>query len=99
LRSPANGGSRRLARALRLLATLPFEAPSEPSKTSLAIVTAHREDRLIALWPLVLVGSGGLKLVRWMGEPVSQYGEVLIAMCPTKPRCVIARHRHRCQLR
>jgi len=39
LRSPANGGSRRLARALRRLATLPFEAPSEPSKTSLAIAT------------------------------------------------------------
>jgi hypothetical protein len=75
---------------LRLLATLPFEAPSEPSKTSLAIVTAHREDRLIALWPLVLVGSGGLKLVRWMGEPVSQYGEVLIANVPDK---AAVRHR------
>ena len=28
-------------------------AAAEPSKMSLAIVTAHREGRLIALWPLV----------------------------------------------
>jgi len=54
-------------------------AGAEPTKTSLAIVTAHRQGRLIALWPLVLMRSGGLKLVRWMGEPVSQYGDVLIA--------------------
>lgn len=34
-------------------------AAAEPSKMSLAIVTAHREGRFIALWPLVLVRSGG----------------------------------------
>ena len=42
-------------------------AGAEPTKTSLAIVTAHREGRLIALWPLLLVRSSGLTLVRWMG--------------------------------
>jgi hypothetical protein len=30
------------------------------------------------------VRSGGLKVVRWMGEPVSQYGDVLIATVADK---------------
>jgi CelD/BcsL family acetyltransferase involved in cellulose biosynthesis len=54
------------------------------AKTSLAIVTGRRDGRLIALWPLVVVRGGGLKVVRWMGEPVSQYGDVLLAEEPDK---------------
>jgi CelD/BcsL family acetyltransferase involved in cellulose biosynthesis len=44
----------------------------------LAILCGRRQGRLVLLWPLVIARSGGLKLVRWMGEPVSQYGDVLI---------------------
>jgi CelD/BcsL family acetyltransferase involved in cellulose biosynthesis len=47
----------------------------------------------------VLVRSGGLKLVRWMGEPVSQYGEVLIANVPDKAAVRHRQHRHRWPLR
>jgi len=34
------------------------------------------------LWPLVIVRHGRLSVVRWMGEPVSQYGDVLIEAAP-----------------
>ena len=61
-----------------------LSAAAQPATTSLAIVTAHRQGRLIALWPLVLVRCGGLKVLRWMGEPVSQYGDVLVAKLPDK---------------
>jgi CelD/BcsL family acetyltransferase involved in cellulose biosynthesis len=30
------------------------------------------------VWPLVLEHAAGLRVLRWMGEPVSQYGDVLI---------------------
>jgi CelD/BcsL family acetyltransferase involved in cellulose biosynthesis len=59
-------------------------ADASSAKTSLAIGTARREGRLIGLWPLVVVRFGGLKVVRWMGEPVSQYGDVLLADEPDK---------------
>ncbi len=44
----------------------------------LAIVTAHAGGRLVMVWPLVLARIGPLKELRWMGDPVSQYGDVLI---------------------
>ncbi|HZT48496.1 MAG TPA: GNAT family N-acetyltransferase [Hyphomicrobiaceae bacterium] len=44
---------------------------------SLAIVTVRRHGRLVVLWPLVARRVGALKLLQWMGEPVSQYGDVL----------------------
>jgi CelD/BcsL family acetyltransferase involved in cellulose biosynthesis len=48
-------------------------APSE-----LAVVTARRRGRLVMVWPLVQTRSAGLTQLAWMGEPVSQYGDVLI---------------------
>jgi CelD/BcsL family acetyltransferase involved in cellulose biosynthesis len=44
---------------------------------SLAIVTVRRAGRLIMLWPLTMERTAGFKVLRWMGEPVSQYGDVL----------------------
>jgi CelD/BcsL family acetyltransferase involved in cellulose biosynthesis len=46
-------------------------------RLSLAIVTVRREGRLVMLWPLVAERVAGLGQLRWMGEPVSQYGDVL----------------------
>lgn len=45
---------------------------------SLAVVTARVGGRLALVWPLVLERSAGLIVVRWMGEPVSQYGDILV---------------------
>lgn len=44
----------------------------------LALVTVRRQGRLVALWPLMLVHRFGLKVAKWIGEPVSQYGDALI---------------------
>src|SRR5690606_39033243 len=44
----------------------------------LAFVTAYEGNRLVMVWPLVLERIGPLKTLRWMGDPVSQYGDVLI---------------------
>ncbi|WP_072391913.1 GNAT family N-acetyltransferase [Hyphomicrobium sp. CS1GBMeth3] len=48
----------------------------------LAVVTAHAEGRLIMVWPLVVERVGPLTVLEWMGEPVSQYGDVLMEARP-----------------
>lgn len=48
----------------------------------LAIVTARRNGQLIALWPLVSERQRGIKQVFWMGDPVSQYGDVIVDDIP-----------------
>jgi CelD/BcsL family acetyltransferase involved in cellulose biosynthesis len=49
-----------------------------PGAPELAIVTAHAGETLVMVWPLVLERRGPLKVLRWMGDPVSQYGDILI---------------------
>ncbi len=46
-------------------------------RTRLAVVTARRDGRLVMVWPLVLERRAGLRVLAWMGEPISQYGDVL----------------------
>ena len=46
----------------------------------LAIVTGWSEGRLVLLLPLALEQRAGLRTLVWMGEPVSQYGDVLAAL-------------------
>jgi CelD/BcsL family acetyltransferase involved in cellulose biosynthesis len=48
------------------------------NSAQLAIVTARRGGELILVWPLVLETNRALRTLSWMGEPVSQYGDVLI---------------------
>lgn len=47
--------------------------------TELAIVIGYRGDELLFVWPLMKVSSGPLKILRWASEPLSQYGDVLLA--------------------
>lgn len=44
---------------------------------SLAIVTGRRNGRLVLVWPLVVNRAARLKHLTWMGQPVSQYGDIL----------------------
>jgi CelD/BcsL family acetyltransferase involved in cellulose biosynthesis len=44
----------------------------------LSIIIARRDGRLIMVWPLVAERVRGITQIFWMGEPVSQYGDVLI---------------------
>lgn len=52
------------------------------SGPELAIVTAHAGDRLVMVWPLVVERAGPMKVLSWMGDPVSQYGDVLMEERP-----------------
>jgi CelD/BcsL family acetyltransferase involved in cellulose biosynthesis len=44
----------------------------------LAVLTGRRAGRLTVVWPLVSQRVAGLVQLSWMGDPVSQYGDVLI---------------------
>jgi CelD/BcsL family acetyltransferase involved in cellulose biosynthesis len=57
-------------------------APGDSKRRALAIVTVRRNGRLVMVWPLVAERVAGLKVLRWMGEPVSQYGDVLAEAAP-----------------
>lgn len=50
----------------------------ETDGPALAIVTGRRNGRLVMLWPLVKERVAGLIQLSWMGEPVSQYGDVVM---------------------
>ncbi|WP_045836305.1 GNAT family N-acetyltransferase [Hyphomicrobium sp. 99] len=54
------------------------ERRSRSSGLKLRLITAHRDGRLVMVWPLVSERVRGITQVFWMGEPVSQYGDVLI---------------------
>ncbi len=50
----------------------------EGSGVRLSIVTARRNGRLVLVWPLVEERAGLVTKLAWMGEPVSQYGDVVM---------------------
>ena len=54
-----------------------YLGPAARPGVALAVVTVRREGRLAMLWPLVIERVAGLRVLRWMGAPVSQYGDVL----------------------
>lgn len=57
-------------------------SPGGIAGLELAIVTARRNGQLIAVWPLVSERQRGIKQVFWMGDPVSQYGDVVVDDVP-----------------
>ncbi len=48
----------------------------------LSIITGRRGGKLIMVWPLVAERVRGVTQIFWMGEPVSQYGDVIIDNIP-----------------
>jgi CelD/BcsL family acetyltransferase involved in cellulose biosynthesis len=48
----------------------------------LSIVTGRRDGRLVMIWPLVSERVRGITQIFWMGDPVSQYGDVIIDDVP-----------------
>lgn len=45
---------------------------------NMVILTGKIDDELVLVAPLILENKFGLKLLKWIGEPVSQYGDILI---------------------
>ena len=54
----------------------------DPRSCQLAIVTGRAGGRLAMVWPLVIERVHGLRIAAWMGEPVAQYGDVLVEQSP-----------------
>ncbi len=57
---------------------------------SLILVTCRKDGRLDLVWPLAEVRRLGLKLLKWAGEPVSQYGDVLVRQTQHTPQLLDA---------
>jgi CelD/BcsL family acetyltransferase involved in cellulose biosynthesis len=55
----------------------------------LAILTGRCDNRLVTLWPMVIETHGGLRELSWLGEPVSQYGDVLLDPALAHPDAVL----------
>jgi CelD/BcsL family acetyltransferase involved in cellulose biosynthesis len=51
-------------------------------RDTLAIVTVRREGRLVMVWPLIISPCSGACWLLWMGDPVSQYGDILAEDMP-----------------
>ncbi len=51
--------------------------PRDERGCRLAILTGRRQGRLVMVWPLVTTRVAGLLQLSWMGDPVSQYGDIL----------------------
>jgi len=47
-------------------------------KTELSIVVGRSNGQLVMVWPLVIRRVSFLRILMWMGEPVSQYGDILL---------------------
>lgn len=50
----------------------------------LAVVVARRRNRLVMVWPLVQERTRGFIRVEWLGDLVSQYGDVLVERGPER---------------
>ncbi len=57
-------------------------SPGGIETVELSLVTARRGGKLIMVWPLVAERVRGIRQIFWMGEPVSQYGDVVIDDIP-----------------
>lgn len=54
----------------------------ENNPKDIKILTGHIDEKLVLLAPLVQEKKLGLKILKWVGEPVSQYGDILIEEDP-----------------
>lgn len=45
---------------------------------NLIILTGHKQGELVIAAPLIIDKSFGIKIIKWAGEPVSQYGDILL---------------------
>lgn len=45
---------------------------------NLLLLTGYDEGELVVVAPLVIEKKAGVKIIKWAGEPVSQYGDILI---------------------
>lgn len=56
-----------------------LECPKQVcAESELFILTGRQNGRLTMIWPLVKERTAGLNTLTWLGQPVTQYGDVLV---------------------
>lgn len=50
----------------------------EHAATELYILTVRQHGKLVMIWPLMREQIGPLKQLSWLGDPVTQYGDVIV---------------------
>jgi len=50
----------------------------------LSIVIGRRDGKLVMIWPMVSERVRGITQIFWMGEPLSQYGDVIVDDLPDR---------------
>lgn len=51
----------------------------ERTPSPLCVLTGFRDQRLVFAWPLMRTEVGPMTILRWMSEPLAQYGDILLA--------------------
>jgi len=60
----------------------------------LKILTGRKSGRLVLVWPLAIHLAGIVNEARWLGEPLTQYGDVLVAHDPVSEAWLLEALRH-----
>ncbi len=55
-----------------------YRNAKNPVAEQLYILAGYSNDTLVMLWPMVRQTQLGIRLLRWLGDPVRQYGDVLV---------------------
>ncbi len=75
----ANAGSHAVFQTFDWIRSWATAYATPGGNTELSIVIGYRGDELLFVWPLMKVSYGPVKILRWASEPLSQYGDVLLA--------------------
>lgn len=59
-------------------------ASAEEARADIRIVTLREAGRLVMLWPLQIDRVMGARILRWLGEPMTQYGDALALPGPRR---------------
>lgn len=59
-----------------------FAALNDPDAAHPFVLLVHRKGRLVQIWPLAKTNVGPVPVIKWMGEPVSQYGDIIAEQTP-----------------
>lgn len=66
------------------------DVPGGIAGLELSILAGRRNGKLVMVWPLVSERLRGVTQIFWMGDPVSQYGDVVIDDLPDTARVLNA---------
>lgn len=51
---------------------------ADDTHTAVKTIVAREEGKVVMIWPLMVVRQGPITILKWLSDPVGQYGDVLI---------------------